>query len=197
MFYLILRLLLLPLNPNLLILTLIFSLLVFNRIIFIKLEQLLDAWAFTDGRWQISKRVTKEERVAPIMQNILAHHLRQIVLLVPPSLHIHQVFPIHILLHAIDVCTANKFDAFRDPHRFERRFKEPFSGVDLSGLGVFVGYGGAWDGHFKLGWQVMCIDEVEYDIFELGKTPADFEACVVVERGQLGYKALDTLMDLS
>ena len=60
MFHLILWLLLFALNSNLLILTLIFSLLVFNRVIFIELEELFDAWAFTHWRWQIAKRVAKE-----------------------------------------------------------------------------------------------------------------------------------------
>lgn len=42
----------------------------------------------------------------------------------------------------------------------------------------------------------MCIDEIKDDIFELGKTPADLEARIVVKRWQLGNKTLDTLMDL-
>ena len=193
MFHLILWLLLFALNSNLLILTLIFSLLVFNGIIFIELEELLDAWAFTHWWWQIAKRVAEEKWIASIMQNILSYHLRQIIFFVTTSLHIHQVFSIHILLHSMYISPAHKFNSLRYPNCFQRRLQA----FCINLLRRRILCWGAWNRHFEFRRQVMCIDKIKDDIFELRETPADFKASIVVEWGQLRYKALDALMDLS
>ena len=89
----------------------------------------------------------------------------------------------------LSVRPTDKFNAFCDSYRFGWCL-EPHSPGNL-----IEGFCARYR-NFKLRRQVMCIDEIKDDIFELGKTPADLEARIVVKRWQLGNKTLDTLMDL-
>ena len=151
-------------DSNRLVLALILSPLILDSIL-VKLEKLFDRGALAHRRRQVTKRVTQEDAVATVMENVLSHHLRQIIFFVAP-LDIHQVVSVHVPLQE---CLFRQVGLL--------------GCISVGGSALqsrFFDLVGPRHGYFELWRQFMCVDELKDDIFELAQTPANLKRGVIL-----------------
>lgn len=123
------------------------------------------------------------------MQDVVPYHLRQVVFL-RAALNLHQVVAIHILLpsHVLLAVISRKVAIFG-----------LLGKANLVARGRLLGLFSLlcmrdWSRDFELCGQVVCVDELKDDVFQLAETPPDFEGGIVAEGWELGDKALNLLV---